>query len=693
MKKRFLLTTFLILLLLPLCLHLTWAAEKEAAKDFDVYDLGEVVISADKPAVKEIANTNIITAEDIAKTNSHSVAQALESAPGIRVTTGTKNQPSVSLHGLQQSEILVLIDGVPFYETYYGSLDLNQIPTDNIAKIEITEGAASVLYGPNGLGGVINIVTKKATDKPYTSLTGEVSDRNTYRLSATNGRKIGIFSYWLNYAYQTSNGWNVSDDFTPRTGTITKKPGGSTSAILQGEGLRVNSDLRNNYFWAKFGIEPNQNSEYYINFHYLNREKGNPPSLDTVTIFPNKPAFSQFWRVPKYEDWGVDLNAKQKIIEPLTLRATLFYHNHIDDLASYLDQDYQNQIALSRYRDYTTGGSLIIDYQPIKWDILRLAASYKADSHEDRDDEYLPYAKKFSYTGSVGLENEYKPMENLALVVGASYDWFDVSEAYKNVTDGSGNFLRQDAFNTPSMNSFNPMGGVTYTFADATKVYASVAKKTRFPTLFQLYTSKGGNPDLTAETGINYTLGVKRPFSNYALAEAVLFYYDLSDMIVRSGPNNTDPLLNISKVRIMGLELKGEVYPTDDVTVGADFTYNNAADKSDRKVTDDVTNVPKYKADAWIRYVVPYLNLKTRIELTGIYVGRLFSQLPTLSSPSSAVLETSDYFVFNAKVSQPFLKYFEFYVACNNLYDKNYEPESGYPAPGRTFWTGVSAKF
>jgi iron complex outermembrane recepter protein len=498
----------------------------------------------------------------------------------------------------------------------------------------------------------------------------------------------------LNYAYQTSGGWAVSDQFTPRTGTITTKPPTvTTSAVLQDKGLRKNSDTKSNDFWAKFGVEPNQNSQYYINFHYLNRERGMPPSLDTVTVFTSRPAFSQFWRTPKFEDWGVDLNAKQKIAEPLTLRATLFYHHHMDDLASYLDRDYLTQLALSRYQDYAVGGTFIIEYQPIKSDILRASASYRGDSHEDRDDEYLPFAKKFSYTGSVGLENEYKPMDNLAIVAGASYDWFDVCEAYKNVTDGSGNFLRQDAFNTPRMNSFNPMGGITYTFADATKLYASVAKKTRFPTLFNLYTSKGGNPDLQAEKGINYTLGVKRPFSNYALAEVVLFYYDLSDMIVRSGPLNTDPLLNIASVRYMGLELKGELYPVDSVTVGADFTYNNASDRSDRRVTDDITNVPKYKADAWIRYVVSYLNLKTRIELTGTYVGRTFSQLPTLSSPSSAVLETSDYFLFNAKVTQPFLKYFEIYVACNNIGDKSYEPESGFPGQGRTFWTGVSAKF
>ncbi|MEN6421699.1 MAG: Plug domain-containing protein, partial [Smithella sp.] len=128
-----------------------WAADpavtppKEPAttpvKEFEVYNLGEVVVSADKARAKDVTVVNEITAEDIKATNSKTVAEALFNAPGVRVTTGANNTPSVSIHVFAQRRILVLIDGVPYYETKYGKLDLNQIPTENIAKIEITKGA------------------------------------------------------------------------------------------------------------------------------------------------------------------------------------------------------------------------------------------------------------------------------------------------------------------------------------------------------------------------------------------------------------------------------------------------------------------------------------------------------------------------------------------------------------------------
>ncbi len=223
MKKKWIfeLTVFLVLFIFSL----SWAETGQEKKEYEVYNLGEVVVSAEKPKVKEISIVSEVTAEDIKATNSKTVAEALSSAPGIRVTTGSKNTPNVSIHGFSQSRILVLIDGVPYYETKYASLDLNQIPTENIAKIEITKGAASVLYGANALGGVINIITKKPSEKPYTSVSMEFGENNTQRYSATHGMKVGIFNYWLNYTYGRSDGYNLSGDFQPKPTTITRKPG------------------------------------------------------------------------------------------------------------------------------------------------------------------------------------------------------------------------------------------------------------------------------------------------------------------------------------------------------------------------------------------------------------------------------------------------------------------------------------
>ena len=313
-----------------------WAEEKKP-KEFEAYTLGEIVVSGDK--VRETTVITEVTAEDIEATNSKTVAEALTYAPGVKVTSGRKNEPNVSIRDFDQSQVLILLDGVPYYETNFGKLDLNQITTDNVARIEIIKGGASVLYGANALAGVINIITKQPSEKPFTSATVEFSENNTYRLSATHGMRQGIWSWWLNASFLDSDGWNLSDDYKPQKGTLTKTPGGKSQVVFEDGGKRDNSDVTSKNFWAKFGATPSVDSGFFANFHYLNRDKGAPASTDSNTVFTSRPAFSTaFVRIQNYEDWGVDLDGRHRLNDQWAMKAKLFYHHHNDDYVSYADR-------------------------------------------------------------------------------------------------------------------------------------------------------------------------------------------------------------------------------------------------------------------------------------------------------------------------------------------------------------------
>ncbi len=155
---------FVLIFVSTMYFNAAWAEEpaKLESPGYEAFDLGEIFVTTEKPpAVQDVAVTTVITEEQIKATNSHTIAEALTYVPGVRVSTGRKNEPNIQIRGLDQSRTLILIDGVPYYETNFGKLDLNQIPVDNVAKIEVTKGGASVLYGPNSLAGVINIITKK----------------------------------------------------------------------------------------------------------------------------------------------------------------------------------------------------------------------------------------------------------------------------------------------------------------------------------------------------------------------------------------------------------------------------------------------------------------------------------------------------------------------------------------------------
>jgi len=664
---------------------------------FQAFDLGEVVVSADQAREKNIAITNEITAEDIKATNSHTVAEALSHAPGVRVTTGAKNQATVSIHGFDQSKILFMIDGVPYYETNFGILDLSSIPTDNIAKIEIIKGAPSVLYGANAMGGVVNIITKKPTDKPYSSASFELSGNDTYRLSASHGMKVGIFNYWLNYVNERSDGWDLSDDYKPKEGTLKdshKSPykAVTTKKVFEDGGTRYNSDYEMQSISGRFGIERNKDSEYYTSIYYRTRDKGVPSNTVSNQVFA-PPVFSQFYadRIPDYDEWGIDLDGRQRITDKLVTKAKLFYHNHKDSLYSYEDPTFATILAKSNYKDYLVGGSFVAEYQPVSWDAIRLAFSYKGDSHEERADNYLPYDKFFSYTGSVGLENEFTMIKNLSVILGVSYDWFDVTEAKKSNTSTAtatyGQFLGQTDAYQPEDDTINPMIGANYIFSDKTKIYGSAARKSRFPTLKSLYSNiSNGDPHLETEKSDNYTVGVSRPFGSFLTADFSVFYHDVKDLITRVGSGSNKYYANVNSARMQGYEIGVEIYPVDKLILRADYTYNDAEDRTENRVSPDVTDVPKYIYNLSLQYTVPVVG--TRIDLNGAYMGSVYSNV----TPGSEN-ELDSYFLANAKLTQGFGKYFEVYVAANNIFDEDYEWGDGYPAQGRNLWTGVSVKF
>ena len=272
-----------------------------------------------------------------------------------------------------------------------------------------------------------------------------------------------------------------------------------------------------------------------------------------MTVFPNRPAFSNFFGYNRYDDWGVDLSGQQKVNDVLTITAKAYYHNHADGLDSFSDQTFTTMTARSNYYDYTIGGSLITQYQPVSWDTIRLAFNYRGDSHKQRADDYLPFERFFSMTGSVGIENEVNLGNNFSGVLGVSYDWFHVTEATKNNTNSSnGNFINQSGLSLGhSKDSFNPMIGFTYTFPDSTKLYASIARKTRFPGLKQLFDSSTGNNELEPEMAINGTIGVSRSFSGLMWGELAFFYHDISDMIVAASNVPKPPIIMWEKPRFM----------------------------------------------------------------------------------------------------------------------------------------------
>jgi outer membrane receptor protein involved in Fe transport len=121
---------------------------------------------------KRVVHADIVTSEEIAETGAHTLADVLADQAGIQVNSSFGLAQDVTLDGLDGRQVLVLIDGKPVKGRIDARVDVSRIPVSasSIERIEIVRGPMSALYGSEAIGGVINIVTKKASQ----ALGGEV---------------------------------------------------------------------------------------------------------------------------------------------------------------------------------------------------------------------------------------------------------------------------------------------------------------------------------------------------------------------------------------------------------------------------------------------------------------------------------------------------------------------------------------
>lgn len=121
----------------------------------------------------------VITNEDIRRSGVTSIPEALRMAPGIQVARIDSNKWAISARGFNgqlANKLLVLIDGRDVYTPLFSGVnwDEQDVMMEDIDRIEVIRGSGATLWGANAVNGVINIITKKATDTQGTLLTATV---------------------------------------------------------------------------------------------------------------------------------------------------------------------------------------------------------------------------------------------------------------------------------------------------------------------------------------------------------------------------------------------------------------------------------------------------------------------------------------------------------------------------------------
>ncbi len=218
--KRFI----ILFLLLAECVSLTYAQNNVIA---DTLQLSEVVVTGTRNAVdvRHIPMTiTVIGREKLLEQQQPSVLPTvMQEVPGLFVTSrsmmgygvSTGAAGGINMRGITGSagQLLVLIDGHPQYQGVYGHPISDSYQTMMTERVEVLRGPASVLYGSNAMGGVLNIVTRSMhEDGVKTQLNLGAGSYGTVQTEASNQVRKGRFTSTVSGQY------NLTDNHRPSMG-------------------------------------------------------------------------------------------------------------------------------------------------------------------------------------------------------------------------------------------------------------------------------------------------------------------------------------------------------------------------------------------------------------------------------------------------------------------------------------------
>lgn len=639
------------------------AGSKDSLK---IFYLGEIVVTGTVENATSPFQQDNISKSELESNHLLDASHALKFLPGLSLSSvGGRNESMVYVRGYDLRQVPVFIDGIPEYVPYDGYVDLARFTTFDLSEITVTKGFSSVLYGPNAMGGAINLVSRKPTAKYEYDLSSGIMNTGGYDYAINLGTNQGLYYLTGSASKLRQNSYPLSKSFAP------------TSTENGGE--RDNSYRNDTKYNLKAGYTPNATDEY--SFTYINQqgEKGNP-----VYTGNNPNGTIRYWQWPDWDKFSEYFISQTLIGDKASndnvLLKTRFFHDKFKNtLFAYDNASYNTQLKKSSFQSYyddDTWGSVIEASSGMITDNhLTFATHWKEDIHREHN-LGEPIRTVSDATISAGMEDAYHATSQLTFVGGLSYDFRKELEA-QNYDSKSKTISDFQLDNTHALNA--QLGGY-FNLSEERQLSFSIARKTRFATMKDRYSYKLGtalpNPSLIPEQAINYDLAYQEILSTIGKYKVSVFYNDLNNVIqqVSNVQGNLSQMQNLGKAHYYGSELELDTRILSIVSAGGNYTFLKRENISNPGVK--FLDTPEHK-------IVLYLNV---FPISAMEVVASTEYNSARYSTSDGTYPAGPFAVFNLGASLNLFRMFKLDAGIQNLFDRNYSLTEGYPEPGRTFY-------
>lgn len=632
----------------------TWASPAVDANE-DVLD--NIVITATKTEadVRDLpASVTVITADDIERANVKSVEDILRYQAGFAVKDmGGMKATKVSMRGMSQNGVLVMVDGVSINNGYTGGANWSSVPVEMIERIEIVRGAGSALYGSNAMGGVVNIITKETTGGKVTAGFGS---HHTRYGDFYYGLKDNDVFFSVNYGKRTSDGYN--DDITDTA--TSKNTYGKRASERETYGIKLAYDV-NEENKVILSHQVTENSYGYYQSTYNPRNEGLRKAIATQLSWQGR-----------YED-GSALNVS---------------------LSQYDMNRYWTQSGKNYTPNPVKSKEAEANYSWFAGDKhhLTVGASYKEDkgSSETWWPGNVLKDRSGGKTENVGffLQDDIKLSERANLIVGGRYDSWE----FKNGYNMDGDIEGSDA------SRFSPKAALNYKANDVTSYYVSVGKAFNSPTLFNLSRlwpmgNSGNflrpNADLKPEELMMYEIGAKFDIDGQTSVTVSLFQNDIENMIVQADLPSGDAMWdNVGKARVRGIEAEVSRRFSDEWSGFVSYTYNDSEVReynNIKAIGNQLTTVPEQE----FKIGLTHQKNKWTTNLLARYTSEIYEDISNSTAPADMA---DAVFLMDIKVAYAFDDRQSVSLAIDNLLDREFQCQ-GFWGDGRAAYLEYSYQF
>jgi outer membrane receptor protein involved in Fe transport len=632
-----------------------------------------IVVTATRSerAVSELpVSTTVIPEKDLEAAPATFIDDLLRTIPGVHmniagsassITTGQR----VSMHGLGGTRALVLLDGIPLHDPYYGTVQWQKVPLHSLRQVEVVRGGAASLFGNFALGGTINLLTRPVDSSAVRAdvAAGAASTRANVTVDHVVNEKLGIRA-----------GYNLYDG-----DGYYRVPNPGPVDILGWNDTWTAS--------ARADYELNDRTRGFVktSLSKIDVSQGTPVAYDKRDIFD---AAAGMHRAVGASD---------------LLSTTIFYQTQEEESVSgtiigQRESEFRSQIStipsdmIGASIEWSAQRRGVIPFVSLGVDVQRITAEESRQTFNRpgamTQDAHLTGAQQFA--GVFG-QASWQPTDRLEVLASARIDY------YKNM-DGSDVIVNGLASYYPETSStqLDPRVSFRYALRDNTAIRGAAYRAFKAPTLRDLYRNNVtgtsvilGNPNLEPETLVGAELGAE--WSNAtAHVEVNVYRSDVEGLQSRSlvpgQPPNVSRNLNLGKIRSQGVELIADLRLTERWLLNLGYTYADSTiveDPTPSLVGKLVPEVVPHIGSLGVRYRgrdATTLDLRYRV------LGRAYGEAANLAvSPAHRVLDVS--------VSRPVRSWIDAYAILENALDERYHysltPTAQRSGQPRTFSMGV----